>query len=74
MDATRIGLDEIARAAGGQVVGNGRRRVARVAEPEEAADDALCVVWMAEYLERVPPEAALLAGIGLVPAGRDGVG
>ena len=69
---TVMTLGEIARAAGGNVVGNASRRVCGVSSADDAREDALCVIWDKALLPSLPGNIAILSGKGMV-SGRDGV-
>ena len=60
-------LLEIARATGGNVIGDAGRRVRGVCSADDACEDMLCVVWDKTLLSSLPAKVPILSEAGTVP-------
>ena len=65
-------LEEIARAAGGNVIGDAGRKVRGVCPTDDACEDMLCVAWDKALLCSLSSKIAILSSLGAV-SGRDGI-
>jgi UDP-3-O-[3-hydroxymyristoyl] glucosamine N-acyltransferase len=65
-------LEEIARATGGNVIGDAGRKVCGVCSTDEASEDMLCVVWDKTLLSSLPDKIPILSSTGTI-SGRDGI-